>query len=89
REDAPERAKVGAPTRAFEQLLASYLEPLLKEILSRRLGKASGGAEVLKRLHGIVETALITDWIPPGAVYTGLVISGFGRDEVSPSYVNM
>jgi hypothetical protein len=89
REGAPERAKVGAPTRAFEQLLASYLEPLLKEILTRRLGKASGGADVLKRLHGIVETALVTDWIPPGAVYTGLVITGFGRDEVSPGFVNL
>ena len=32
---------------------------------------------------------MLTDWLPPAAWYTGLVIAGFGRKDFTPFFVNL
>lgn len=84
------RDLVGGVTPRLRALLEEHYAALLSASVQARFGK-SLGADALGRLGSTVIAGMFTDWIPDSAqrFCSGLVITGFGRADVTPALAHL
>ena len=81
-----ERGRVGSETSVLRDLIDEHLDDVLGRTCKELFGEGVINREVRGRLARIVVAGLTTTWIPTRLPATGMVIAGFGRDEISPCY---
>ncbi|NBB16246.1 hypothetical protein GVN21_12840 [Caulobacter sp. SLTY] len=84
-----ERGRVGEETQVLRALIAENLDHVLELMADDLLGKGVVSREMRAKLAGVVRAGLTTTWMPSELPTTGVVIAGFGRDEISPSYFEL
>lgn len=81
-----ERGRVGSETVVLRDLIDQHLDDVLGRTCDELFGPGFVKREVRERLAKIVVAGLTTTWLPTRLPATGMVIAGFGRDEISPCY---
>ena len=84
-----DRERIGTETPRLKAIIDGNLDNIVGLALDAFFEGQVIGPEVRQRLAAAVRTGLITSWMPSGARYTGIVIAGFGADEVSPAYIEL
>lgn len=83
------RPRIGAPTPAVRQILDANLDEIVARAVEHYFGPGSIDRDGRARIAAIIEKALYTDWMPGAADYAGVVMAGFGENEVSPAYYEL
>ncbi|WGM39439.1 hypothetical protein [Caulobacter sp. NIBR1757] len=84
-----QRERIGTETPRLKAIIDDNLDNIVGLALDAFFEGQVIGPDVRLRLAAAVRTGLITSWMPSGARYTGVVIAGFGADEVSPAYIEL
>lgn len=83
---AVERGRVGSETVVLRDLIDEHLDDVLGRVCKELFGEGFINREVRGRLARVIVAGLTTTWLPSRLPATGMVIAGFGRDEISPCY---
>ncbi|MBX3479124.1 MAG: hypothetical protein KF842_01900 [Caulobacter sp.] len=83
------RERIGQETPRLKAIIDENLEPIINLSVDALFGEGTVSQEIRARLGAIAREGLLTNWMPNGARYTGVVIAGFGADEISPAYIEM
>ena len=83
------RERIGEETRRLKAIIDDNLDPIIELAVSALFDGLEIKPAQRLRLAGAIRTGLLTTWMPSGARYTGVVIAGFGADEVSPAYIEL
>lgn len=81
-----ERGRIGDETPVIRGLIDEHLDDVLTRVSAELFGEGFINREVKERLAKIIVAGLTTTWLPTRLPATGMVIAGFGRDEISPCY---
>jgi hypothetical protein len=84
-----ERDRIGMETPRLKRVIDEHLEPILDLSIDALFGAGAISKELRQRLAALIREGLLTTWMPTGAGYTGVVIAGFGADEISPAYIEL
>jgi hypothetical protein len=83
------RPRIGEPSPRLEELFNDYFQPMVQEAAKAVFPKSPLPDEVRDKVGELVIDTFLTDWIPPCPAVTGMVLAGFGADDLTPSYVHV
>jgi len=84
-----ERDRIGAETPRLKRIVDDHIDPILDLSLEAWFGNGAISKDIRQTLTALVREGLLTTWMPSAAGYTGVVIAGFGADEISPAYIEL
>jgi hypothetical protein len=84
-----DRGRVGEETQVLRGLVEAHLDDVLEVMSAELFGQGVVSREMRAKLAGVVRAGLTTTWMPSELPTTGVVVAGFGRDELSPSYFEL
>lgn len=83
------RERIGTETPRLKAIIDGNLDNIVGLALDAFFEGQVIGPDIRVRLASAVREGLLTNWMPTGARYTGVVIAGFGAEEVSPAYIEL
>eukprot|EP01030_Chromulinospumella_sphaerica_P017332 gene17331-17157_t len=78
------RARIGSLTPVLEKLIVTYMDELVGQAAEHVFTSRVPPRPIRQELAAILQIGLLTDWMPGWMPTTGVVIAGFGRDDVFP-----
>ncbi|HYE45151.1 MAG TPA: hypothetical protein VEA44_05195 [Caulobacter sp.] len=84
-----DRGRIGEETPVLRSLIEEHLDEVLELMAVEFFGPDTVSREMRARLAAVVRAGLTTTWMPSELPTTGVVVAGFGRDEISPSYFEL
>ncbi|MFN9163184.1 MAG: hypothetical protein ACK6DM_10865, partial [Alphaproteobacteria bacterium] len=83
------RPLIGESSPRLVQLIEPLLPRLIEGMSDALFGPNVLPAGLKTQLAEVAVGSCLTDWMAPGVPQTGVVLAGFGTDEIRPSYVDL
>ena len=83
------RPLIGESSPRLVQLIEQYLPKLIEGMSDALFGPGVLAGELKTQLAEVAVASCLTDWMAPGVPQTGVVLTGFGTDDIRPSYVDL
>ena len=83
------RPLIGESSPRLVQLIEQYLPKLIEGMTDALFGPGVLAGELKTQLAEVAVASCLTDWMAPGVPQTGVVLTGFGTDDIRPSYVDL
>lgn len=83
------RPRIGEPTARLEALITQQFEKIVSEAAEKIFPDSMLPDAVRDAVGELLIDTLLTDWIPPCPAITGMVLAGFGADDLTPSYAHI
>jgi hypothetical protein len=88
--DKPEpRGKIGEATPRLQTLFQKHFNPFLEDALKNFFPDEAIPDQIKAKLASLLIETFLTDWIPDTPYKTGVVVAGFGSEEVTPAFVHI
>lgn len=83
------RPLIGESSPRLVGLIEQYLPRLIDGMSEALFGPGVLAPALRTQLAEVTVASCLTDWMAPGVPQTGVVLAGFGTDEIRPSYVDL
>lgn len=85
----PKRPKIGEPGQRLHGFLLQHLDRAVGEAIEAAFPRALATRELKERLRELAAESVLLHWLPPEPFGTGLVVAGYGADDLTPRYAHL